>query len=143
MAILNTDGTQYAFSKIKNELNQLKSDLDSIDLDLKMDLLWTNASPTSEFQAQTISLNLSNYKIVFIVFSSYTVNINSRYSVFASYIDDGNYSASIPSSDLRRRNYTVSVNGISFSQGEAYENFGGTTYESNFFMIPTQIYGVK
>lgn len=29
MAILNTDGTQYAFSKIKNELNQLKSDLDS------------------------------------------------------------------------------------------------------------------
>lgn len=31
---------------------------------LKMDLLWTNASPTSEFGEQTINLDLSKYKMV-------------------------------------------------------------------------------
>lgn len=42
----------------------------------KTDLLWTNPSPTSNFSAQTVSLDLSEYETVIVLFKGGSENSN-------------------------------------------------------------------
>lgn len=109
------------------------------------ELLWVNPSPTSGFDAQTISLNLAEYEEFIIEFFattrtdiSYGKNIVTR--VYAkkdddfSYFGGGTYLSTGPSV----RNFSINDNGITFEL--AYVN-GGYTY--NNWIIPTKIYGLK
>lgn len=59
------------------EVSQLKNDLDSIGL--KMDLLWTNASPRSEFAEQNLFMDLSKYKAIVVDVCEYAGSGNNRY----------------------------------------------------------------
>ena len=75
---VNTLGGVAGEAKTLAEQNSVKiataeqeiSDINS-SLGLKMDLLWTNASPSSNFGAQTISVDLSNYKGYYMSFRYY------------------------------------------------------------------------
>ena len=104
----------------------------------KMDLLWTNPSPTSSFSAQTVSLDLSKYNYIYIIQKQYADNSgNSGCSMIP--VDGRTYAVSFASDggDLRSRSYTASSNGIVIGDGKT----GSTT--GNAYSIPYQIFGIK
>lgn len=106
---------------------------------LKMDLLWTNGGTTSTFAPQTISLDLSNYKSVYII-----VKINTVYPQYQGFfiIKDSSIAYNLTGLNTEMKNIMryrciVSDGSIEFEHG----------YNSNAIdddsMIPYRIYGVK
>lgn len=120
---------------------------------INMDLLWTNSSPRSEFTEQTVSLNLSKYKLIII-----SVLVRDELKVF-DFSKIGNtlqidasinvhYESAEPEGAiyyLACRYATISDSGILFSNSYMKANTGvsGTRYNANGFLIPQEIYGVK
>lgn len=103
---------------------------------LQMDLLWTNASPTSGFAPQTISLDLSKYKAVVISAIATTTNVN-YYDNFL-YINGSFKRLTVPDDALVFRvGVTASEIGVTFGHG--YRN----SSEDDACCIPSYIYGVK
>lgn len=108
------------------------------------DLLWTNASPSSAFAAQTVSLNLSWYDMVAVVTRYGPSDSESgQWGRAISFLKVGwpaskmvNYRGDEAVS-LGHRCATVSTTGISFAIG--YEN----TTQSTTRAIPQEIYGIK
>ncbi len=112
----------------------------------RMDMLWSNDSPTSNFSSQTISLfqSIDSYDLVMIMyyFSASSPYLYSR--VFpAKYVASSLSSASLPinasgSNRTGGRNFTFdSSTSLSFSSA-SYN--GGT---DNSYAIPVNIYGIK
>ena len=109
----------------------------------KWELLWTNASPTSAYGEQTVSLNLSGYQMIAIVLNrdtggaakSTTIVFVGSASKCVVYQDAyGLYPGS--------RNATVSTTGVAFSNG--YDNGNSTAAgTSNSVAIPYQIFGIR
>ncbi len=112
-----------------------------------MDLLWTNASPTSAFAAQTVSLDLSSYKGVII---KYRVSISNAL-ISSSYADVGdNLSLFCVTTTtdtswyvaVTRREANITTSGIVFGTG--YNAGSGVAATSNTqHLIPLKIYGIK
>ena len=107
----------------------------------KWDLLWTNASPTSSFAAQTVSLDLSGYDVIAVVFTG--ENGNGRRMLF-SLIDGNEYASNfvtIVSGTVytKQRLYNTSSTGIQFG-GNYQDGSSGTNDTQN---VPTAIYGIK
>lgn len=109
-------------------------------------LLWTNASPTSEFAAQTISLALDNYDEVEIEFkhSSSTSykriekvkkGESSRSSIVTGSSTSGEYMAAV----IRTANVTAS--GVTFGNGNLANQ--SSYKEGSSYMVPTKIYGIR
>lgn len=117
------------------------------DLDgkISMELIWENASPNSDFAEQEIALDLSNYKVVKVFFYRYkgkqaatsedVLKGSMATLLHQVYIDD-NYKYSNSS-----RSCTVSETGVKFGKG--YETTAITHKQSNEFVIPSYIYGIK
>ena len=107
----------------------------------KMDLLWTNASPNSSFDSQTVALDLSGYKFVGIVIKFYIDKNGYSFTIIP--VPVTNYSAisvtSDTDTDVRYRMVTTTSNGVSFGVGR---NTGDTT-TNNGRAIPQKIYGIK
>lgn len=105
-----------------------------------MDLLWTNASPTSQFTTQNVALDLSTYKAIIVQFRlDNSVNDNS-FADFCPYYDT--YTANQPGQPTSNagqvwRQYTVSATGIAFDNG------GKDSSNNNAYAIPLRIFGVK
>lgn len=109
----------------------------------KWELLWENASPTSAYGEQTVSLDLSGYQMIAIVLNRGTgdatknttlVFVGSSSKCIVYQVANGLYPAS--------RNATVSTTGVAFSSG--FENGNSTAAGvSNSVAIPYQIYGIK
>lgn len=102
-------------------------------------LLWTNSNPSSNFDAQTVPLDLSNWQVLAI---KVKFNTNSPFMqlcfvmtgdgvlLFADNLGSTQYTS--------RRSATTSSTGIVFGTG--YRNTTGTTGTS--YCIPVAIYGV-
>lgn len=112
---------------------------------LKMDLLWTNASPTSGFNSQTISLDLSQYKLVLIeiilAVGSWSVAINKRQTIclakgFEGYTAYGLYNDYFVYRDIK-------VNPDSIEMKQAYFATSAGYTGSTEIVIPFKIYGIK
>ena len=109
---------------------------------VKMDLLWTNASPTSAFAAQTISLDLSDYKLLAIRLILAT---GSSDPTGALKIIEVPYSSSRVArlhqedgaNHIFRKVTSISASGITFGEGVL------TNGQANNYAIPYQIYGIK
>lgn len=113
---------------------------------LDMDLLWTNSSPTSNFNAQTLNIDFSNYAEILIIYRSFTSVANF-------------FEITIPISDVGQakemfynvygkfgyRNATLAstLKSLSFGNGLFYENYGGSDSTRNDMGIPYKIYGIK
>lgn len=111
------------------------SGFDCFTPDLKMDLLWTNASPTSAFAPQTISLDLSNYKWVCIVF---LINRdNNSCKITLSEIGLRQYITSAYANKIIQRTYHVNLMGFIFENNE-YDNGIDNDYH-----VPYKIYGAR
>ena len=112
-------------------------------------LLWTNASPTSAFAAQTISLDLSGYDAVEIeyygsttVAASYIVKskIGEPFFLFG-YLNPQSTSAHI---NLLSRSVSTATSGITFEGGFSKRTSDSTVYSNNNkYCIPYKIYGIK
>ena len=118
-------------------------DADDVGAMSKWTLLWTNASPTSAYGEQTVSLDLSGYQMVAVVLNRATndttknttlVFVGSASKCLVYQAAYGLYPAS--------RNATVSTTGVAFSVG--FDNGNSTAAgTSNSVGIPYQIYGIK
>ena len=105
----------------------------------KLDLLWTNASPTSAFDRQTISLDVSKYKYFLI---SVKNNINSNEERYMNVVLKNVHNRIIGIDTLGivvRIDTHVTESGISFSNGYPVNS----EVVNNDYAIPYQIYGVK
>lgn len=100
--------------------------------------LWTNPSPTSNFAAQTVSLDLSSYDAVIVVVAhSITGSEKNPCWLMKGDYNGNAFTAYHTGSYIYARPANVSDTGIVFGQGAR----GGTT--NNQYAIPVEIYGVK
>ena len=109
-----------------------------INSGINLDLLWTNASPTSEFVDQTVSLDLSKYSMVYVV-SKRTINNNNFHgSKILKKGESGQiFSYANGHGLIDREIATVSDTGVTFGVGIVNEN------TNNEYGIPLYIYGIK
>lgn len=101
------------------------------------DLLWTNDNPTTNFAAQTLSLDLSNYNYVIVVTrTSTSEDYKNRASTIIP-IGGTVYTGVGVSEDRAMRYAKASSSGIEFSDA----HYG--LQDNNTYAIPYKIYGVK
>lgn len=106
--------------------------------------LWENASPTSDFAAQTVPLDLTGYDFVAIehhLTLSDTYDSNGLFISIVSVGTDG---------ILQEANYQiawrvarVSTNGIQFFNGRVVTTLNQTVNINNAHVKPTRIWGIK
>lgn len=112
-------------------------------------LLWTNASPTSNFAAQTVSLALSSYDAVEIV-CRYSTTSDSR----TRYICDVGSSASIDwfyytvvagkYMGVKSRNeVSASTTGVTFGACTTKPGNSTDSTTTDGYIIPIKIYGIR
>lgn len=111
---------------------------------LKTDLLWTNASPTSEFASQTINLDLSNYKFIIILGRAFT-NREAIELMGLFHINGEKYKVTNMFSVNITRDVIINGNGITFSNGGYFDiyNSDNSWVSVNTSSIPVYIYGIK
>lgn len=109
----------------------------------RLDLLWTNSSPTSNFTAQDVSVDLGGYDLVALAIKYSRLSNSSHPPLMFYRIVDGQicYMPLINNTDnytgARGFSYSVANKVISFTKGE----YNGAT--DNAHVIPLEIYGVK
>ena len=111
---------------------------------LSMELLWENASPTSDFAKQTVSLDLSEYDMVEISFNLQTGVLAISHQLQCK-VDGGRVTATTPGTQrYHRRSTNVSKTGINFGDCSAY-TYSSTveTTTTNGALIPVFVYGIK
>ena len=102
---------------------------------MEMDLLWENASPTSEFEPQTISLDLTDYQCAIVMFLQGSIIIDR----FRTY----NFTSAVGRNYIRGLNMTD--NGIDIGGGQIIMTYGdnSSVTTNNGANIPLRIYGIK
>ena len=108
---------------------------------LKIELLWTNPNINSDFAPQTISIDLSKYKYVYIKTKGYkssSEDTDNGASVM-HFCMVGGYSSLIHpiNTNISRRKVQITKNSVLFADG-----YSGTSV-ANDCVIPLNIYGVK
>lgn len=132
--------------------NGLKSACDGVDTLLppsgsfieQKTLLWENASPTSEFPSQTVSLDLSGYDAVEIKFKQW-VN-NTEYTTTKVFVGEKTPLQTFGDQYARenlRRYATASNSGIVFAICTVFNIPNTSSTESASGCIPIKIYGIK
>lgn len=107
----------------------------------KLDLLWTNANPYSEFPEQTLSLDLSKYKVIVISVNDYGTDTYRRYITQTTFVLK-NVASHIFSTYLHQgvgsmRNVSASDDGIYISGAtDANGSYNAST------AIPQKIWGI-
>lgn len=107
-----------------------------------MELLWTNSAPGTAFGAQTISLTLSSYDAVAIIFYP---KIDMQYPQSPFIIGRGTTTyCPIPWGYTRVRRVQVTDSGVVFDGGGRQTTYGSVTVTANSDdVIPYRIYGIK
>lgn len=110
---------------------------------LKLDLLWTNASSTSAFTPQSISLDTSVYKMLAISAKGSTTSAQ-EITLFITYTPSTNQLSFIDymSGCIVQRVVTVDNNAIIFSEGYTINTYHSQERDDSR-AIPTRIFGVK
>lgn len=131
----NTNSTA---TNVQDALIEITDDL----LVNEADLLWSNSDITASFPAQTMTLDLTEYKYVIVeTCHSYTscvlpvktiIKVGERGTAIGPYLEN-NYQTTL-------RFVDVSTTGLTFSTGKYYE---GGNHENSAWAIPYHIWGVK
>lgn len=106
----------------------------------EMDLLWTNASPTSSFSAQTVSLDLTGYRAVAIEYISHLTGerlmepllLKTQYQLQC-----------VAGLKFASRIVTIADTGVTFGEGKYSTSYNGNDSTLNERIIPEKIYGIK
>ena len=109
---------------------------------LTLDLLWTNASPSTSFVAQTVSVDLTDYDILVL-----TCNVSTSLTKHADFllIKDLHEFLLSCSIDVNLRRYITNItdSGITFDIGGKYTPYGSSITTDNSLLIPYKLYGIK
>lgn len=110
----------------------------------KWTLVWTNASPTSNFATQTISLSLSGYEMVAIVFALSTSDTTTKTEIVkvGEKVQNDFILTSYSRIGAFSRIAIVSTTGITFSS-TTVRNASVDPSDSQVGNIPLRIYGIK
>ena len=109
-----------------------------------VDLLWTNSAPTSQFLAQTISVDLTDYVQIVTVFKT-TIAVNDPYISMVIPEKSVSYeSLAIAGGLLRVRDVKATNSGVEFFDSNKMASYGNYVLTpDNDCMIPVKIYGIK
>lgn len=135
-ASYNADGTQNLIIKDDGSVIEIP--------DPNPVLLWTNASPTSEFAAQDITVG--QYAGCIVECRGATANANTR-KVFVA--NGENFSVVIPTNNTNApgrctaRNIGYSGNTVTINGGVYQSTSSNSVSTGNAYCIPTRIWGVK
>lgn len=106
----------------------------------KWEKVWVNASPTSSFAAQTVSVDLSAYDLV-AVYACESDSATGRCNMFIVQVgDSGNIEFIINARQCRR--FDVASTGVTFGGGNSGP-YNGAVSSSDTSAIPRAIYGIK
>ena len=112
-----------------------------------MKSLWINASPTSDFAAQTISLNLGDYEYVLVRYL-YSTDYQSQNQIAIVKVGKEAYltftGAVSTSIYVTQRTISVGSNSVAFG-APAYKTYASTSSPTtnNKYCIPVEIIGIK
>lgn len=113
----------------------------------KMKLLWENASPASGFDAQTISLDLSEYQFVLIYFDTHatTGTFKGYYSSTIAKVGKPGLQCNNGEAGtyIITRAFAVTTNGIEFTLAFYAKTYAGELKNTPNCLVPYQIYGIK
>ena len=108
----------------------------------RMDLLWTNSSPTSDFSAQTVELDLSDYDAVLVTFKWGKDSANPSINVVALVGVGLGIASSVYNSRVYRE-FTPTATGIQFAAGAYGSSVSASMATGNGSAVPYQIYGIR
>ena len=132
---LRKESVDYLGNLIIDE-NLKEKIFNSIDSFIKIDLLWTNANTSNDFEGQTISLNLSQYKFVYISFVEESVKLICKIGEIGSVKNSSAYNSS--------RDFSIYEDRIVINSAIRYLNYGNWEATNiNADLKPYKIYGVK
>ena len=141
---LDTDASgASAVNSVNGKAGTVVLDSDDVGAMSKMDLLWTNASPSSDFAAQTVALDLSSYDLVFIEYAQDKTN-NDYYYSFLFRVDSKQHMAyGFYAGMMTRRFTTPSSTGVYFNVSQKASSYGSVFTNDNIMLIPINICGIK
>ena len=132
-----TDALSYTDIMNSSDLTGKVASAEALKHIATVDLLWTNASPTSEFAEQSLDIDLSAYKIIYIITYGHVNTQSESYTMFlidknTGYVFVGWYGA-----QYSERPVSITNSRVYFGNGKT----GGAV--NNNYLIPYRIYGVK
>lgn len=137
------NGTLWQKTKVRGTWQDIKQQATS------MELLWENASPSSEFAAQTVSLALSSYDAVEVEFG-YSVDYPNDSHIVRASIGHGGGSHFLSNTNNNygyllaiQRGFSVYESSIYFADASFKYSNEKAFSTKNDYVIPTRIYGIK
>ncbi|MGN1167200.1 MAG: hypothetical protein ACI4S2_12335 [Lachnospiraceae bacterium] len=116
---------------------------------VSIDKLWENASPTSNFASQTISLNLTDYDFIIVVFR-YSIASNKYISAMAPINHDGvgnqvfgSFAIGEGGAMLAHWRQTSEVSDTKITFMDGYKSTANSNAVDNSYCIPVEIFGGK
>lgn len=110
-----------------------------------IDLLWENASPTSDFAAQSVSVDTTGYRFLAIYFRGVAAAQRGQVQLFSAPGGDANVLIVGSTTSANFYNRRVIISGTAVEFGDGYTIKPGTTGAtvSPSAAIPWYIYGIK
>lgn len=108
------------------------------------DLIWENTS-TSNFSAQTISIDLSSYQFVLMLYSYTAAGMGAANTTMICFADGNTYRMMSGNARKDFRDMTINADSIVFGAGRKVQTYNQTnqTVNDNSLVIPRKIYGFR
>ncbi|MBQ0165344.1 MAG: hypothetical protein KBS75_09150 [Bacteroidales bacterium] len=107
------------------------------------DLLWENASPTSAFAAQTVSVDWTLYSFVLVIFKSTMTGGGENSHIKPCEYDSYGKLQTIQAYKMVYRNYHIVSAGIHIEDAYAVTAYNSGESKDNSFCVPIKIYGIR
>ena len=131
-------------SSVNDATGTVVLDADDIGAVSKLELLWENASPSSSFAAQTVSLDLSGYDAVLIKATTTSNNPSDEYYGFfntLAFVGDGIKTVMFfCSGNTNRSGHRMAQ---ATSSGVTFSKCMWNAAQTDGFGVPYYIYGIK
>lgn len=113
-----------------------------------MELLWENPDTSVGFSPQTINLDLSGYREVWVLYTHYTYSSSSSNPIFklSKLLKGYPVECTIPATTNRsvpNRKCELSDTGVTFSDGSGFDDSFTYVSSNHSWVMPVKIYGVK
>lgn len=128
----------------QNEYNQALQNLILMNRKkIEIEKVWENASPSSLFNAQSITIqNLQNYDYILMTGAYSTGSYRNSLILSLTAIGDKS-SFCIAANIIATRHITIESNKITFGAGYQVNTYGGSSMIANDVCIPREIYLLK
>lgn len=137
---LSQEGDAFSAENMNDLENRIDAEFTEVNGKLGIDLLWTNPSPTSIFEPQTLNIDLSSYKWVIIDFK-FATSVDYFETSFAP-IDGQTHIGHVVVHRIHYRSFIASSDKIVFDNGVEIYTYN-TVVSNPSDAIPVKIFGVK